>query len=309
MSSSPISHHDDSLADPVNDSAATTWNRRRVLQFGAAGAVAGAVALSPIGPAVARPITSGGSRPKPSLSFLSITVAGGFTPWQWAATSMPIIGVRDGVAISQGPQLAIYPGPALPNTRSRTVDSWVLRRLARIIRDAQLVGRPIDYGTPPVADVPTTTITFTIDGVTTTQTCFALGFDDGTTKRQRRARKRLADAIAQLSTLVTTDGRGRGPDIEFVPTSYELWGSKVDPSTAADPSLPNQLDLREWPFPDIDLAKLATDGITCVPAAASVRTVFQQATQSTLWRSGPNGSIVASVAIRPVLPGETACAR
>ena len=70
----------------------------------------------------------------------------------------------DGRAISQGPILAIYPGPALPNLQVATISPAGMQRLLAAAREAGLLERGLDYGQPAVADGPTTTFTVAAEG-------------------------------------------------------------------------------------------------------------------------------------------------
>ncbi len=111
-------------------------------------------------------------------------------------TRLPLLTVYgDSRVISEGPQVAIYPGPALPNVlvqkiSSISVDSLVNARLSHG------VGRGIDLGQPLVADAPSTKFTvLTKDGPKLTEV-YALGIGDdgsGLTAEQKSARRALRE--------------------------------------------------------------------------------------------------------------------
>ena len=82
-----------------------------------------------------------------------------------ACPQMSIYG--DGTVITQGPQIAIYPGPVVPNLLVRKLDeAGHARRCSQTAVDAGLVGPAPDYGQPPIADVPDTVVTINVNGKT-----------------------------------------------------------------------------------------------------------------------------------------------
>ena len=99
---------------------------------------------------------------------------GGFVTPGVSLSRLPIVLVTaDGRVITQGPQDAMYPGPLLPNLQVRTLTPAALADLLeRAADDGLLVDA--DYAGGPIADAATTVLRITVDGVTYTQSAYAL---------------------------------------------------------------------------------------------------------------------------------------
>jgi len=112
---------------------------------------------------------------------LRIDTSGGFVAVQSSLRSIPQISIYgDGRMIVQGPQIEIYPGPALPNLQVSQLSEADLQVILAAARDAGLLGADADYPYPCVADLPTTTFTVNAGGSTHTVTAYALGFGAAT---------------------------------------------------------------------------------------------------------------------------------
>ena len=73
----------------------------------------------------------------PTALLLRIDLSGGFVPVETIFTSLPQMSVYgDGTVITQGPQIAIYPGPAVPNLLVRTLDEEGIETLLQTALDA-----------------------------------------------------------------------------------------------------------------------------------------------------------------------------
>ena len=83
---------------------------------------------------------------------------GGFVPPDRLVGRIPQVSVyADGRVITEGPQIAIYPGPALPNLQVQQIDPAKVDQLVEQALAAG-VGSGADLGQPGVADAPTTVI-------------------------------------------------------------------------------------------------------------------------------------------------------
>src|SRR5262245_38353160 len=66
----------------------------------------------------------------PDEVVLRVEYIGGFVAVQTLATRLPFLTVYgDGRVITEGPQILIYPGPALPNVLERRIGAGDLNRL------------------------------------------------------------------------------------------------------------------------------------------------------------------------------------
>jgi hypothetical protein len=110
-----------------------------------------------------------------------VDVGGGFVPAQYHLRQLPSFSLfGDGTLITEGPQIEIYPGPALPNVLARLIDEEGIQAILRAADEAGLLGPDAHYDQACVADLPTTTFTVVADGRTHVVSAYALGFDDGT---------------------------------------------------------------------------------------------------------------------------------
>src|SRR3954468_18183607 len=92
---------------------------------------------------------------------LSVSAEGGFVAPAALFNRLPKVFVSaDGRFVTPGPQILIYPGPALPNLRQRQVTDAGIATLRELAEAAGLDRRPPDYGQPGVADMPTTVVTY-----------------------------------------------------------------------------------------------------------------------------------------------------
>ena len=70
----------------------------------------------------------------------------------------------DGTLIVPGPQIEIYPGPALPNLTATPVSEDGIQAILQAARDAGLMDGDANYGDMCIADAATTVFTTTADG-------------------------------------------------------------------------------------------------------------------------------------------------
>ena len=109
---------------------------------------------------------------------LRIESGGGFIPIEYSLTSMPIVSLfGDGLAITPGAQIEIYPGPALPASDQARLSADAIQLLLQAAIDVGLdTDRTYtDMGSVAIADAATTTFTLVVDGQTHTTAVYALG--------------------------------------------------------------------------------------------------------------------------------------
>ncbi|WP_298458755.1 hypothetical protein [uncultured Cellulomonas sp.] len=190
---------------------AAVQGRRRPRRLGAASAVAAAVVLAGCADVdgVGSPTT-----PDPSgdpagevvaadLPLLQIERSGGFVLMGTDFASVPELTVyADGEAIAHGPQILIYPPPALPNLVRHDLSDADVEALIAAAREAGLLDAAGDYGQPPVADAPTTFVTLRVDGREFVHSAEALGIGDGAAPAEP----------VPATTEGTTEGTDEGAD-------------------------------------------------------------------------------------------------
>ena len=242
---------------------------------------------------------------------LRVSTGGGFVPIEYNYTMVPEFTLYgDGRIIVTGPMTEQYPQPALPNLQTTVVSEDAIQAILAAAKEAGLFQNDVDYGSPGVADVGTTTFTVNADGTTYTSQIYALGFEDGgnLTIEQQAARAAiidLRDKVSDPSTLASAELTWEPYDF----TALEVYSRPVEPSLATDPTdiQPNHLP---WP-----LADLATSG-EAVPNSQGLRKVvvsgddlatlkplLDKATQITVWKSGDTEY---NLWFRPLLPDEVA---
>jgi hypothetical protein len=250
----------------------------------------------------------GGARTnyRPDEVVLRIEHLGGFVPAQTLAARLPVVTVYgDGRVITEGPVIAIYPGPALPNILERRISAADMNRLVTMAVDAG-VGADIDYGTPWVTDVPDTKFTVsTTDGVLTS-TVYALDMDEGLTAAQIAARQKLRDLRDALTDLPGTLGAdAAGEERPYEPVALAAVTSPyVDPDDGLDqpeiawpgPALPGE---PLGSLPDLRCVTVSGDDLAAVlEAAAGATTLTPWVWEGERW----------FVTFRPLLPEESTCA-
>ncbi len=239
------------------------------------------------------------SAPLPTGLVLQVALTGGYTTPEELASRLPVVSVYgDGRVLTQGPQIEIWPAPALPNVQVHRVDEATVRDLVdRAV--AAGVTETGDLGEPPGADAPTTRFTLVTAEGATVRDVYALSETpaDTLTAEQAGARDRLQGLVGELTAV---DGEGEGYRPQTV-------AAVVRPYTGGDPELP-QPDVA-WPGPELPGSPLGA-GLTCVSAtgqqAADVLAAAASANALTPWVAADGSRW--SIAFRPVLPHETGCA-
>lgn len=211
---------------------------------------------------------------------IEYTELSGFTTREYAFQQPPVVLISgDGRVFTTGPQIAIYPGPALPNIQVGTITEEAVQQLLSIADEAGLFA-DIDYTEESlVADAATATVTINVDGTPWVHSAYALGIDvPGVTLSPER--EALREFTAQLTDLAGTVGADQlGPVDAFVPENYLIQAVEVaTPATAADGLEPTIVD---WPTTaDVALA----DATECaVVGADSVGDLFTNADQLTFF--------------------------
>jgi hypothetical protein len=228
---------------------------------------------------------------------IQVTVAGGFVPVDVALGNVPIATVMgDGTVLTPAPVLAIYPGPAIAALQSVKIGAAQVDRLVAEADRLGLLAGPVDFGRPPVADAPDTTVTIEANGRSFAHSANALGIADegpGLTDAQvanRRALSELVDAVNAL------------------PPGEELWAPSEVAVVVVGPYTPEP-EIPQTPAPWPLAAAPATAGnwpCTLVEGAdvPVLLGALQQANARTPWVFGGSQW---SVSFRPVVPGQPGC--
>jgi hypothetical protein len=251
-----------------------------------------------------------GQRPAPAdrvthLDALRLEVSAGFTSAARAFRIVPeLVLTTDDRVVTPAPVAEVYPGPLLVPLTTRTLDAAGRESLADAVRRSGLATAPApDFGSPRVADAPTTTLTVTVDGTTSRLVAPALDEahpDDSTLTAEQHARRAaLRDLVARLRDLAATVGAGHlGPEAPYVPDGVWL---RVLPAPPGNPADPVQPTVREWPVPGVDLGTLTRATLVDGATGAAVLDALAGATELTWFRDDAD---IHQVLARPALPGD-----
>jgi hypothetical protein len=234
--------------------------------------------------------------------------SGGFVPVDRVVGALPAVSVYgDGRVITEGPVLAIYPPPALPNVQVQTITPELVQELVRQGLSAG-VRNGADLGHPNVADAPTTRVTVvTADGPQTV-TVEALnetsGKDPALTAEQRAARTRLAAYVKKLTGLPSAEGMAT--PVAYEPESVAVLARPWTDPGSGQPTSPE----KAWPGPALPGAYQNPNvKIGCVVVSGAQKDVVlnaaRTATAITPWTSDGAKWLVT---FRPLLPDEAGCA-
>jgi hypothetical protein len=244
---------------------------------------------------------------------LRVSMEGGFVPIEYTLTALPGFSLLgDGTVVTLGPQIEIYPGPALPALVATPVSEEGVQQIIRYAVDAGLLEDRSyeDMGSVGIADASTTVFTLNAAGVTHTTRVYALSElaqrPPRMSDEEFEARRVLQDFQVRLGTLRTWLPEGSvGDDGAYAPAAMRVFVGEYRP----DPGL-TQSPI-DWPLtpglggfgtpaPPSDLRCGVVDG----DDLATLMPLAQQANQLTPWVSdGTRYGII----FRPLLPGESGC--
>jgi hypothetical protein len=254
---------------------------------------------------------TGGSPYQNDDLVIRVSYSGGFVPAVTIPTRLPLLSVYgDGRVITEGPQIEIFPPPALPNLQLQKIAPGDVGKLVDLAIKAG-IGDKVDYGQPNVTDMPTTRfVVLTKDGVKTTDV-YALSIEDGyvggLTPEQKAARHTIQNLLSSLNDLEQTLGAGRVT--AAAPYTAETIAAVAGPYVNTDPNQPQQTE-KAWPGPALPGPSMGAGlDLDCVSAsgdeAAQILAAAKSANTLTPWRSGAK---LYSVTFRPLLPDEHSCA-
>lgn len=242
---------------------------------------------------------------------LQVEYTGGFTTATMLLTRLPAVTVYgDGRVITEGPQIMIYPGPAMPNLQVQRISPEDVQALADRALDAG-VGAGLDFGQPPIADATTTRFTVLTQVGPQTSEVYALEHPDGEaadlTEDQRAARTAMWELFTALTDLPGTLGAEAVSEAE--PYQATAVAAVAEPWQPLDEGLGDQPEV-SWPGPELPGEPINDDlGLPCLTVtgadAEAVLAAAAEANLETPWESGDERW---RVTLRPLLPGETGCA-
>jgi hypothetical protein len=249
----------------------------------------------------------------PNDLILRIEFVGGFVAPSATIAQIPTWSLLgDGSIITEGPQIEIYPSPALPNLLVTHVNEAGIQKILEAARDAGLLGPPFEFSTNVgIADAPDTKFTVVAEGQRYETSVYGLGIDPPAgiiTPEEHAARMALVDLQARLTDLGTWLPAGSVGDEQ----AYAFPGIRVFAMPYSPPEDP-QLDQAEAPwtvspalgdFAPVSALADAGCGVVSDAALQELMPALQRANQLTPWTSG---GARYSVILRPLLPDESGC--
>jgi hypothetical protein len=241
-----------------------------------------------------------------------VHLGGGFVPVDYTLREIPFFSIYgDGRLITLGPQIEIYPGPALPNLLVTQISEEGIQAILEAARDAGLLGPDRRYDHPGIADAHTTTFTVVAEGRTHVVSAYALGFDEQPagliSQEDLEARQKLNDFQMKLGDLGSWLPEGSVGEEE--PFSFDELRIFVRDQAPRDDAL-EQPELR-WPLspgladfgavlPDLDIRCGSVQGSDL----DALMPLAQEANELTPWR---NDDHLYGLIFRPLLPDESGC--
>ncbi|MCB0968274.1 MAG: hypothetical protein KDB37_15690 [Ilumatobacter sp.] len=221
---------------------------------------------------------------------VSITHEGGFVPVETIFSQLPSLLVTgDARQFTLGPQIAIYPGPLLPNVQVAAIGEDGVQDLLALADEYGLL-EDREYEVPTnIADASDTVVTITADGATYVHRAYALGLGAGPGVTDESGDRADLQAFVEAATMMDETPTDTFASDAYLVRSFptdDLSGYDIEPTIVA------------WPLADVDLAA-ASD---CVEiAAADIGDVFATANQLTFFEQD---GVVYRLAVKPQLPGD-----
>lgn len=243
---------------------------------------------------------------------MRIAYEGGFVPFEYTLSSQPMWSLfGDGTILVTGPQIEIYPPPAITGLVATHLTEDGVQAILRAARDAGLMDGDASYGNDCIADAATTVFTTNADGSTSVVSAYALELGDpggACGETDPAARAKLADFQMKLGDLQGWLPPGSiGPEEPYEPTEMRVF---VLPYRG-EPDLPQAKV--EWPLSeDLEtfgsaLADAPTETRCGVVSGEDLHTLLAAAgstNQLTPWTSGGSKHLLL---FRPLLPDEHGC--
>jgi hypothetical protein len=251
------------------------------------------------------PPTDGYEHPAdPDAVVLRISDEGGFVPTDRTFTSAPrLLLTGDGRLIQDGPVIAIYPGPLLPNLLQRSISEAGIQRLIRLADEQGLLA-DVTYARPTnIADAADTIVTITVGGETFEHRAYALGLGGGPDGGETDgARARLLDFVTAATDLTSDPASADvGPEEPYRSETYMIRASEA---ASTEPTDDAPIDIAptlvDWPA-DAPVRLAAAAECAEVPTN-QFSELFQNANQLTRF---VDDGVPYSLAVIPRVPGRS----
>ncbi|PRY70633.1 hypothetical protein B0I08_101770 [Glaciihabitans tibetensis] len=258
---------------------------------------------------------------------------GGFVTPQTTFSRVPDLAVyADGRTITPGPQIRIFPPPALPSLQISELSDAQVERIVDIADDAGLLNASVEYGEPNIADATTTVVTIVSEGETYVHEAYALssvsldapvdpdsdvseGVTLGIDAAAAEARSALSSFIAEATTIASNAEAEQSAVWE--PDAYSLRATPAQAASAGGLDGTDGTDVIDdiagespapalpWEIADVTLSAAAECVSVEGEQATQLRDQLAAANELSLFKQA-DGEY--QVWIRPVYPDEIPCA-
>ena len=220
-------------------------------------------------------------------------------PWVTLGFYPTVVLYADGRLIMQGPQIEIYPGPALPNLQVTHVSQAGVEQVLTWAEEAGLKGPDRQLGELLLDAGQTVFTVVSPDGTHHTSVT-----DLSASDPEIRAVAHFQEVMLDLRSWIPDEIAGADEPYAF--DRLRVISSEADPAAIVDPQLSSTL---EWPL-DTPLADLGTSmsepanyrcGLIEGDDLAALMPLLQQANELTLWQSDDT---LYQLELRPLLPDE-----
>jgi hypothetical protein len=243
-----------------------------------------------------------------------IESGGGFVGPTYQLRQLPWLSIYgDGRVMVLGPQIEIYPGPALPNVVTFRISEEGLQKVLEEALAAGLLSADAHYEYPGIADAGTTTFTVVAGGKRHVVSAYALSeggaMDSQLDPETLRARTALL-AFQEKALDLRSWLRAAVVEPEAV-YRFDALRIFVAPPQPADQGL--QPTVVDWPLatplssfgvPVVGNLGDTRCGVVSGDDLAKLLPAVQSSNELTLWRSGDKEY---QLILRPLLPDESGC--
>jgi hypothetical protein len=287
----------------------------RLARPGALLAIA-AVAIACVGSAGAAGSTPTPEPVDPDKVIFRVSWEGGFVTPDMLLGRLPIVVVyADGRVITQGPVLAIYPGPFMPNLQERTLSEAGLERLTELAREHGLL-KDVHYDFPGIADATDTVLEINLDGGSYRVSAYGLteAGIEGDVAPAIELEPAAVEGRAALRQFI--DALMTVPETDYVdqPHAYEFEALRlyVKPADVVENSeFPGEQPPVAWPLDDLATSGTAIDNPSvdrCLVVEGddleTLLPLLQGANQLSVFESETE---LYSLIPRPLYPDESGC--
>lgn len=238
---------------------------------------------------------------------VSIKSDGGFSPLEYnLRNTAQFLLLGDGTVIVPGVIIEIYPGPAIYPLQAARISEGQIQELFVAADEAGLIDAEIDYGQPGITDVPTTTVSLTINGRTVSQSAYALSYQDA--PDPDLSDENVAAREALQGFIDTAQGIAGAGSEQYVPTGVVAYRLSDESAPPVDEGLDQEP--RPWPITTAPAATSSATGVaTCIAVtgaeAETLLDALVEANELTPWLIGSDPP--SRMAFRPLLPGDPGC--